>query len=105
MELVKTKNWATGEGWPDHPERFQPPGSTYGTCCLCHAQGLMDRHHSKPAVGGVKKRGPIWIVCRDHHLWLHKYFSNLELQDLMVQEARNILLNGHYAYAHEMQIL
>lgn len=52
----------------------------------------MDRHHSKPAVGVQKRRGPIWIVCRAHHSWLHENFSNLELRDLLVVEARSLLL-------------
>src|ERR1017187_9989087 len=67
------------------------PGNKIGDCVICWTWGRATLHHSKPRTAQHGRSGPCWLVCSRCHNFLHTKFSNYQLREMTVEQAREEL--------------
>lgn len=64
------------------------PTKWIGRCTVCRNRDQLEKHHSKPKVGRLKRRGPIWGLCPICHYRAHSEIGNKLLRELSIKELR-----------------
>lgn len=69
-----------------------------------NAFARLTRHHSKPVLLGLQDepKGPVTLVCRRCHDWIHVAFSNAQLHRVNLAELKAAFDNEKHVYARSL---